>query len=69
VEPETTSTTEQRFGKLNLATTDRMTTNCSKWLSLFGSAEVIKGRTSENAQVESSFVIRHSGREDSGGPV
>jgi hypothetical protein len=50
VEPERTSVAEQRFGKHVPVTTDRMTTNCSRWWSLFGSPEVIKGRTRENGQ-------------------
>jgi hypothetical protein len=31
-------------------TTDRMTTNCSRWWSPFDSPEVIKRRTRENAR-------------------
>jgi hypothetical protein len=50
VEPERTSIAEQRFGKHFSLMADRITTNCSRWLSLFGSPEVIKGMTREKAQ-------------------
>jgi hypothetical protein len=48
VEPERTSIVEERFGKHVLLTTDRMTTNSSRWWSLFDSPKLLKeghGRT------------------------
>jgi hypothetical protein len=53
-----------------------MTTNCSRWWSLFGSPEVIKGghvralsRIHSGGVLRSSFGIRRSGRGDTRGPV
>jgi hypothetical protein len=64
VEPELTSIAEQLFSNHVPVATDRMTTNCSGWWSLFCSPEdtSMKGRTRENAQQrgQSSLIGKSS---------
>lgn len=47
----------QQFGKHISVTMHRLTSNCSVWWSLFGSPEVIKGKTRENAK-ERNFNVQ-----------
>jgi hypothetical protein len=56
------STASQRFCKHLPVTIDRMTTKYSRWWSLFGSPEVIKGRIREIAREQDSSSFAESER-------